>query len=55
MAAKNLPLITPELLFRIVHRRSAYVYKPLENGAVLEELDRINPKINSAKKGSINI
>ena len=25
-----------------------YVYKPLENGAVLEELDRINPKINSS-------
>ena len=25
-----------------------YVYKPLENGAVLEELDRINPKINNA-------
>lgn len=24
-----------------------YVYHPLENGAVLEELDRINPKINS--------
>lgn len=24
-----------------------YVYEPLENGAVLEELDRINPKINS--------
>ena len=24
----------------------AYVYDPLENGAVLEELDRINPKIN---------
>jgi hypothetical protein len=24
-----------------------YVYQPLENGAVLEELDRINPKINS--------
>lgn len=23
-----------------------YVYEPLENGAVLEELDRINPKIN---------
>ncbi len=25
-----------------------FVYQPLENGAVLEELDRINPKINSA-------
>lgn len=25
----------------------SYVYHPLENGAVLEELDRINPKINS--------
>lgn len=24
-----------------------YVYEPLENGAVLEELDRINPKINA--------
>jgi hypothetical protein len=24
-----------------------FVYEPLENGAVLEELDRINPKINS--------
>ena len=24
----------------------SYVYEPLENGAVLEELDRINPKIN---------
>ena len=24
-----------------------YVYQPLENGAVLEELDRINPKINA--------
>ncbi len=24
-----------------------YVYHPLENGAVLEELDRLNPKINS--------
>ena len=24
-----------------------YVYHPLENGAVLEELDKINPKINS--------
>ena len=24
-----------------------YVYEPLENGAVLEELDHINPKINS--------
>lgn len=23
-----------------------YVYEPLENGAVLEELDRVNPKIN---------
>jgi hypothetical protein len=28
----------------------AYVYHPLENGAVLEELDRINPKID--KKGT---
>jgi hypothetical protein len=25
----------------------SYVYQPLENGAVLEELDRINPKIDS--------
>jgi hypothetical protein len=25
----------------------AYVYHPLENGAVLEELDRVNPKIDS--------
>ncbi|OOG46736.1 hypothetical protein B0E50_12130 [Rhodanobacter sp. C01] len=25
----------------------SYVYHPLENGAVLEELDRINPKINT--------
>lgn len=25
----------------------SYVYHPLENGAVLEELDRINPKINA--------
>jgi hypothetical protein len=25
----------------------SYVYQPLENGAVLEELDRINPTINS--------
>lgn len=25
----------------------SYVYQPLENGAVLEELDRINPKINA--------
>ena len=24
-----------------------YVYEPLENGAVLEELDRINPKLNA--------
>ncbi len=24
-----------------------YIYEPLENGAVLEELDRINPKINA--------
>ena len=24
----------------------AFVYHPLENGAVLEELDRINPKID---------
>lgn len=28
----------------------SYVYHPLENGAVLEELDRINPKIN--KRGT---
>ncbi len=28
----------------------SYVYHPLENGAVLEELDRINPKID--KKGT---
>lgn len=29
------------------HFTRNYVYEPLENGAVLEELDRINPKINS--------
>ena len=28
----------------------SYVYHPLENGAVLEELDRLNPKID--KKGT---
>lgn len=29
------------------HFTRTYVYEPLENGAVLEELDRINPKINA--------
>ena len=28
------------------HFTRSYVYSPLENGAVLEELDRINPKID---------
>lgn len=27
-----------------------YVYQPLENGAVLEELDRINPKVNGSRR-----
>ncbi len=31
------------------HFTRDYVYNPLENGAVLEELDRINPKIGPSK------
>ena len=31
------------------HFTRYYVYSPLENGAALEELDRINPKVGPGK------